>query len=255
MTTALRFDSVSLRYGKRTVVDDVTLEVEPGELLSLAGTSGCGKSSIIRLALGLATPAQGSVWLGERQVSGPGRIIVSPERRGLSVVFQDLALWPHISTEGHLNFVLAASRVPKADRPHRIGAMLERVGLAGHRRSYPANLSGGERQRLAIARALVVEPEIILLDEPLANLDVILKSEILEVFASLFGELGSAVIYVTHDMREAEYLGGTAAVMDHGRLLATGSLKQLRSSGNAIVSRIASGGFMNSASRHWLLGD
>jgi iron(III) transport system ATP-binding protein len=240
VTAALRFNSVSLRYGERRVVSDVSFEVGRGEVLSLVGTSGCGKSSIIRLALGLAAPAEGTIWLGERQVSGPGKIIVPPERRGLSVVFQDLALWPHMSAEAHLRFVLDSIGAMQ-DGDDRIAAMLERVGLARHRRSFPGELSGGERQRLAIARALVVKPVIILLDEPLANLDVILKGEILEIFASLFGELGSTVVYVTHDVREAEYLGGTTAVMDRGALLAMGPLADLRKADDKTVSRIADG--------------
>ncbi len=227
MSRALRFDQVSLRYGARFAVSDISLTIETGEVLCLLGPSGCGKSSLVRLALGLTAPSMGRVFVDEREASANGRIIVPPERRGLSVVFQDLGLWPHLSAEAHLRFVLAARRIAKIEWEPAIERILAAVELLDRRRCYPAELSGGERQRLAIARALVVRPRLVLLDEPLSNLDLVLRRELLDLFGKLFAELQASVLYITHDIREAALLGDRVAVMEHGRLVATGTLAEL----------------------------
>ena len=227
MSRALRFDQVSLRYGARFAVSDISLTIETGEVLCLLGPSGCGKSSLVRLALGLTAPSMGRVFVDEREASANGRIIVPPERRGLSVVFQDLGLWPHLSAEAHLRFVLAARRIAKIEWEPAIERILAEVELLDRRRCYPAELSGGERQRLAIARALVVRPRLVLLDEPLSNLDLVLRRELLDLFGKLFAELQASVLYITHDIREAALLGDRVAVMEHGRLVATGTLAEL----------------------------
>ena len=227
MNSALRFDDVSLRYGTRTVVSDVSLAVDEGEVLCLLGSSGCGKSSLVRLALGLTPPTTGRVFVGEQEASVADRIIVPPEQRGLSVVFQDLGLWPHMSVEKHLRFVLSSRRFAAAEHDSAIAAILAGVELSGRRQCYPAQLSGGERQRLAIARALVVRPQAVRLDEPLSNLDLVLRRELIELFGGLFAELNASVLYITHDIREAALLGDRMAVMDSGTITATGTLAEL----------------------------
>lgn len=229
MSSALRFDQASLQYGTRTAVSDVSLTIETGEVLCLLGPSGCGKSSLVRLALGLTPPSSGRVFIDEREASANGRIIMPPEQRGLSVVFQDLGLWPHLSVEAHLRFVLASRRIARSEREGAIERTLAAVELLDRRRCYPAELSGGERQRLAIARALVVRPRLVLLDEPLSNLDLVLRRELIDLFRRLFAELQASVLYITHDIREAALLGDRVAVMEHGRLVATGMLSELRS--------------------------
>lgn len=238
MSSALRFDQVSLRYGARIAVSDVSLTIETGEVLCLLGPSGCGKSSLVRLALGLTPPNEGRVFVDGREASAAGRIIVPPERRGLSVVFQDLGLWPHLSVEAHLRFVLGSRRIARTEREGAIEGVLAAVELSGHRRRYPAELSGGERQRLAIARALVVRPRLVLLDEPLSNLDLVLRRELIELFSKLFAELQASVLYITHDIREAALLGDRVVVMEHGRLVATGTLAELRKLEMPIVSEV-----------------
>lgn len=235
MSTMLRFDQVTLSYGERTAVRDASLALSEGEALFILGSSGCGKTSLVRLALGLVAPSAGCVWLNGMQVSTTGCIVVPPERRGLSVVFQGLALWPHLSVEAHLRFVLTAGGVDKRDQIPRIEAMLGRVGLFERRGAYPAALSGGERQRLAIARALVIDPKLVLLDEPLSNLDLALKRELLAVFRDLLAERQTTLLYVTHDVREAAYLGGRIAIMDRGAIAAEGCLDELRSSPLSLV--------------------
>ncbi|SNS95716.1 ABC transporter ATP-binding protein [Sphingopyxis indica] len=238
MTSALRFDQVSLHYGARFAVSDVSLAIETGEILCLLGPSGCGKSSLVRLALGLTAPSAGRVFVDGREASVAGRIIVPPEQRGLSVVFQDLGLWPHFSVEAHLRFVLASRRIAKTAREPAIDKILASVELLDRRRCYPAELSGGERQRLAIARALVVRPRVVLLDEPLSNLDLVLRRELLDLFRKLFAEMEASVLYITHDIREAALLGDRVAVMEAGRLVATGTLAELSGLKSPIVREI-----------------
>ena len=228
MSTALTFEAVSLRFGERSVLDGVDLRVASGEVLALLGPSASGKTSLLRVALGFAVPSAGTVRVGERVVSRDGRTLVSPEDRGLAVVFQDLALWPHLTVEGNLGFGLAARGVRAGERTERIGAMLRRVGLAGSERRRPGELSGGERQRVAIARALVLEPRVVLLDEPLASVDVDLRRELLLLLRELIRESGASVVHVTHDLREATALAHRFAVIESGRIIQEGGLEELR---------------------------
>jgi iron(III) transport system ATP-binding protein len=226
--TAIALDRVSLSYGAHRVLDDVTLRVAPGESLALLGPSASGKTSLLRAVLGLAAPGAGAVRLGERVVSHDGRVVVPPEERNLAVVFQDLALWPHLTVEGNLAFGLSARGVKGAERSARIEAMLRRVGLDGIGRRHPGELSGGQRQRVAIARALVVEPNAVLLDEPLANVDVDLKRDLLSLLRELLRERGTTVLHVTHDLREAAALAHRFAVLEGGRLVQEGGLDELK---------------------------
>ena len=228
MTPAICLEEIHFNYDGRQVLSRFNLTVENGEILALLGPSGCGKTTVLQLILGLAVPANGTVRLENVMVSDRGRLLVSPEERGLAVVFQDLALWPHLTVRGNLNFGLAARSVSRGERESRITAILERLGLADKRSRYPGKLSGGERQRVAIARALVLEPRAVLLDEPLSNLDVTLKRELLSLFRSLFRERGSTAIYVTHDLREAAALGDRIAIMEVGRIVQIGTLDEIR---------------------------
>ena len=228
MKPAICLDDIQFGYDGSPVLSGFNLSVETGEVLALLGPSGCGKTTVLRLILGLVVPDNGTVRLGDAVVSERGRLLVSPEERGLAVVFQDLALWPHLTVRGNLNFGLAARSVSRRERESRITAILERLGLADKGSRYPGILSGGERQRVAIARALVLEPRAVLLDEPLSNLDVTLKRELLSLFRGLFRERGSTAIYVTHDLREAASLGDRIAVMEAGSIVQIGTLDELR---------------------------
>jgi iron(III) transport system ATP-binding protein len=228
MTAAIALDDVVVRYGSRAVLDGFTLAVEPGEVVALLGPSGCGKTTVLRLVLGFIVPSRGRVRLLGEVVSGDGKILKPPEQRGVAVVFQDLALWPHLTVRGNLAFGLGSQKVARDVQGERIRTMLERVGLSGKESSYPGELSGGERQRVAIARALVLEPRAVLFDEPLSNLDVGLKRELLSVFRELLKEPRTTAIYVTHDLREAAVLGDRIAVMEGGRVTQEGVLDALR---------------------------
>ncbi len=228
MSSAIAIEEITLRYAGRLVLDELSLTVERGEVLALLGPSGSGKTSVLRVILGFATPETGTVRLSGEVASREGRLLVLPEDRGLAVVFQDLALWPHLSVAGNLAFGLESKGVPRPERDARIRAILESVGLAGKEHSRPGQLSGGERQRVAIARALVLQPRAVLLDEPLSNLDVGLKRELLAVFRDLLKERRTTALYVTHDLREAAALGDRIAVVEEGHVVQAGTLDSLR---------------------------
>jgi iron(III) transport system ATP-binding protein len=238
MTAAITLSEVNFQYDGRDVLSGFGLSVAPGEVLALLGPSGSGKSTVLRLVLGFAAPGKGSVHLGGDIVSGDGRVLVPPEERHLAVVFQDLALWPHLTVYGNLAFGLEAGN-QRGENEVRIKGLLARVGIAGKENQYPGELSGGERQRVAIARALVMEPRAILLDEPLSNLDVALKRELLGTFRELFKERGSTVIYVTHDLREAAAVGDRIAVLENGTIVQAGDLEALRTRpASAFIQRL-----------------
>jgi ABC-type Fe3+/spermidine/putrescine transport system ATPase subunit len=223
MAAVIALQGVGLSLGGRQILDGVTFSAARGEILALLGPSGSGKSSALRLVLGFAAPTTGQVQIEGDVVSRAGIVLVPPEERRLGVVFQDLALWPHLTVEKHLDFGLASWGIAPRERRTRIDETLTRVGLAGKERRLPAGLSGGERQRVAIARALVLRPRAVLLDEPLASLDVALRQEMLETFRDLFREQAVTALFVTHDLREAERLGARVVVLENGRVVATGT--------------------------------
>lgn len=242
MSAAISIQDVTVRRQGAETLSGVNLEVAAGEILSLLGHSGSGKTTLLRVIAGLARPDRGSVAIGGTVASRDGSVVVAPEDRGVAVVFQDLALWPHLTVHGNLAFGLESRHVARDEREARIAAMLGLVGLSGKSGRHPGELSGGERQRVAIARALVRQPAAILLDEPLANLDLGLKRELLELFRRLLGEQGSTAIHVTHDPSDAAALGGRVAVLEHGRLVHDGSLEALRARDDLGFAREMNGG-------------
>jgi iron(III) transport system ATP-binding protein len=229
VTAALELDEVFARRGGEPVLRDVSLSVAPGEVVGLLGPSGSGKSSLLRVLLGLLLPEQGRVRVRGEVASEAGRLHLPPEARGLAAVFQELALWPHLTVAGNLRFVLHSQGVPRSEHGDRIAAMLGQVGLAHLDRRYPGELSGGEQQRLAIARALVVQPTALLLDEPLANLDVRTKGELIELLGELLAARPVTVVHVTHDPREAQALASTIAIVENGEITYRGALEQVSS--------------------------
>ncbi len=218
MTAPIDIAGVSCRLQGREILAGVTLRLDPGETMAVLGPSGAGKSTLLRVILGLLTPAVGDVRIAGRLASAPGRLLVPAEERGLGVVFQDLALWPHLTVAGNLQFVLRARGLARDEEHRSIAAALDAVGLTGLERRYPDTLSGGERQRVAIARALVTAPRAVLLDEPLANLDVALRAELVGLFRAMLRDAGVATIHVTHDPREALALAHRVALLEHGRV-------------------------------------
>jgi ABC-type Fe3+/spermidine/putrescine transport system ATPase subunit len=214
----LTLTDLTKRFGDRAVVDCASLEAGEGEIVALVGPSGCGKTTLLRLIAGLETPEQGELWIAGEQVAASGRNLVPARGRGIGFVFQDLALWPHLTVTGNLAFVLASARVPKSERGKRIAEMLRLTRIEGHANDYPAKLSGGEQQRAALARALVGRPRLLLLDEPLSSLDADLKSDLLGELERLQRALAITTVYVTHDRAEATGLANRVVRMANGRI-------------------------------------
>jgi ABC-type Fe3+/spermidine/putrescine transport system ATPase subunit len=214
----LRLTEVTKRYGERKVVDLLSLDVSEGEVLALLGASGSGKTTTLRLIAGLETPDAGEVWIDGRPVATKGRNLVQPSARRIGYVFQDLALWPHLTVAGNLDFVLQSSKVPKRERLARLDETLRLVHIEPYAERYPAHLSGGEQQRVALARALVAKPRLLLLDEPMSSLDSHLKAELRAELLDLQRSLRITTIYITHDHTEAQALADRIAVMHAGHI-------------------------------------
>lgn len=213
----LILDNLSKRFGDAQALESLSMGVAPGEFVALLGPSGCGKSTTLRLLAGFETPSGGEIRLGERLLSSP-RAQVAPEKRRMSMVFQSYALWPHLDVAGNVGYPLRVQKVPRERRQRRVQEVLDRVGLSSLASRYPRELSGGQRQRVALARCLISEPAVILLDEPLANLDRHLRSSMEAYFRDFHRDTGATMLYVTHDQSEAMALADRIAVMQHGRL-------------------------------------
>jgi iron(III) transport system ATP-binding protein len=220
MTEAfLRLVALTKRYGNRAVVDRASLEVAEGEIVALLGPSGCGKTTTLRLIAGLERPDEGQVRIGDECVATSGRNLIPPHKRGIGFVFQDLALWPHLTAEGNLDFALASAGMKRRERKERIVETLLMTRVEGFANRYPSQLSGGEQQRVAIARALVARPRLLLLDEPMSNLDAPLRGQLLEELKSLQDRLKITTVYITHDRAEAEALAARIVQMEAGRII------------------------------------
>jgi len=219
MEPILRLRRVTKAYGRRPAVENLSLEVAPGESIAVLGPSGCGKTTVLRLIAGLERPDEGDIWIDGRQVASNGRNTVPAYERGVGLVFQDLALWPHLTVRDHVAFVLASTATPKHDRVKRIDDVLRVCRIdARHADRFPHELSGGEQQRVALARALVGTPRLLLLDEPFSSLDAELRGDLRHQVSDLHKALGVAMITVTHDPEDARILGQRVLRMLSGRL-------------------------------------
>jgi iron(III) transport system ATP-binding protein len=200
----------------------VTLEVRPGELLTLLGPSGCGKTTTLRMIAGFQEPSAGRVFIGDRDVAG-----IEANERGIGFVFQNYALFPHLSVSENVAYGLRVQRLREPVVRERVGRVLALVGLPGYERRFPNQLSGGEQQRVAVARAVVVEPRLLLFDEPLSNLDAKLRVQMREELSRLQRQLAITTIYVTHDQEEAMAISDRIAVMHAGRVAQVGTAHDL----------------------------
>jgi iron(III) transport system ATP-binding protein len=206
-------DSVSKMFGDRVVLNDVSLRIEKAERLVLFGPSGSGKTTVLRLLAGLEVPDKGEIRVEDRIVARSGKNLVPPEKRNVGMVFQDLALWPHMTVQQNLMFGLTARGVQKHEADARVREMLGRVGLEHRIDAKPHELSGGEQQRVALARALVSRPSILLMDEPLSSLDDERKRAIAADLLGLHRQFGFTLVYVTHDQTETELLASRVCRM------------------------------------------
>ena len=210
---AVSLKHVTKRFGARVAVHTLSLDVVQGSTVGILGPSGGGKTTVLRLIAGLETPDEGEIHLSGRLASSPRRLHVQPSDRNIGFVFQDLALWPHMTVARNLLFVLESRRWPVATRAARMEEMLDMVGMRDRAHEHPGYLSGGEQQRIALARALVAKPELLLLDEPLSSLDADLRAELRSELVAIPKNLGVTMLYVTHDRADVEAFGGTHVVI------------------------------------------
>ena len=215
---AVEMDGLTKRYGDVLALSEVSLTLDPGRFLVLLGPSGSGKSTLIRCLAGIERPSEGTIALAGSPVA-VGRKHVPPERRDLAMVFQDFALWPHLTVARNVGFALRRRRTSSAEAARRVSQMLERVGIGHLASRYPHELSGGEQQRVALARALVGQPSLLLFDEPLSSLDANLRERLRIEIGTLVREIGASAVYITHDQGEAFALGDEVGVLEHGRLV------------------------------------
>jgi iron(III) transport system ATP-binding protein len=222
----ISIERVTKRFGAMVAVRDLSLEVRDREFVTLLGPSGCGKTTLLRMIAGFVAPDEGSIRVGDATLSTPSSV-VPPERRGMGMVFQSYAVWPHKTVFQNVAFGLEVRGVAKGEVRERVARVLELVTLAGLEARYPAQLSGGQQQRVALARSLVVEPSILLLDEPLSNLDAKLRERMRWELKTLQRRTGITFVYVTHDQSEAMALSDRIAVMHAGELVQVGAPREV----------------------------
>ncbi len=230
-------------FGGRRAVDDATFAIAEGEFLAVLGPSGCGKTTLLRLIAGFERADDGEIMLDGALIAAPGHHRPAEQRR-IGIVFQSYALWPHMTVARNVAYPLEVRGLARAERDRRVAAALERVGLPGFADRRPAELSGGQRQRVALARCLVMETRLVLLDEPLASLDVHLRASLQDAIADFHRASGAAMLYITHDQAEAMALADRIAVMDEGRIVQIAAPATLyREPASLMVARfVGSGG-------------
>ncbi|MGH3662293.1 MAG: ABC transporter ATP-binding protein [Micromonosporaceae bacterium] len=215
-------------FGNARAVDDISLTVNQGEFMVLLGPSGCGKTTTLRMLAGFETPDAGVIRIGDQTVADPSRrLFVPPERRGVGMVFQSYAIWPHMTVFENVAYPLRVRRVKRSEVSKKVEEVLDLVGLHHLSSRSATALSGGQMQRVALARALVYDPTVLLLDEPLSNLDVKLRDRLREELKQIQQRAGVTSLYVTHDQAEAVELGDHVVVMDGGRVVESGTPEEL----------------------------
>jgi ABC-type Fe3+/spermidine/putrescine transport system ATPase subunit len=213
----LKLSGVSKRYGDFLAVDGIDIELKSGEFVSLLGPSGCGKTTTLRMIAGFVDPTLGTIEMDDQILSSPAGS-VPPDRRQMSMIFQSYAIWPNMTVEQNVAFGLELRKITSTEVKRRVGEMLEVVHMNHLADRYPSELSGGQQQRVALARAIVIRPSVLLLDEPLSNLDATLREEMRFEIRRLHDEFHVTTVYVTHDQAEAMVTSDRIAVMNHGRI-------------------------------------
>lgn len=220
--TSLRLNNIRKTFDQTVAVEDVSIEVSAGSLFFLLGSSGCGKTTILRMIAGFVQPTAGRIFFDDRDVTA-----LPPEKRNAGMVFQNYALWPHMTVSQNVGFGLDVRRMPSAEKKKRIGESLELVRMSQYADRLPNQLSGGQQQRVALARAIAFRPDLLLLDEPLSNLDAKLRLEMRSEIRRISNELRITMIYVTHDQYEALSLADQIAVMSAGKIEQLGAPRDI----------------------------
>lgn len=230
----------------RPAVNDISISIRDGGFLALLGPSGCGKTTVLRMIAGFEKPTDGSIHLGERVLSDASGVVL-PEHRNMAMVFQSYALWPHMRVADNVGYPLKVRGISGEHYRQKVMSALKAVRLEAYADRRPADLSGGQRQRVALARCLVTEPDVVLLDEPLANLDRHLRAEMEETFREFHARSGATMIYVTHDQAEAMALATDIAVMAEGKLLQMGAPAEIyaRPEGRIVGGLIGQGSIVH----------
>jgi len=227
--------NISKSFGKTPIINNISLNFSKGKFICLLGSSGSGKTTILRLMAGLEKLDDGKIYLNGKLVNEKGRILIASSQREIGFIFQDLALWPHLTVYENIAFGLKIKKAEKAKISAKISEILDFFCIEGHQNKYPNQLSGGQQQLVAIARSLVLNPQILLMDEPLANLDVKLKSKIRNQIKNLTKDFSITIIYVTHDHHEAFKLADEIVIINDGKIVEIGAPEEIHKSENTFV--------------------
>ncbi len=203
----IEFRNVSFKHKDNIILKDININISARERLVILGSSGSGKTSLLRLIAGFNTPDVGEIEIDGKIVSEEGKCILPPEKREVSMVFQDLALWPHMNVSENIAFGLKIRKIPKKRRDEKVKEMLSLVGLNGYEKRNTEQLSGGQQQRVALARALILSPKVLLMDEPLSSLDETMNKKLRKEIVRLQEKFGFTLVYVTHNVEEAKEIG------------------------------------------------
>jgi ABC-type sugar transport system ATPase subunit len=225
--------NITKSYGKKLVLKEISITIAKGTLTCLLGSSGAGKTTVLQLLAGFEAPDTGEIWISGVKASSEGKIIQEPHQRGIGYIFQDLALWPHMSAFENIAFGLKVRKEPSYK--DKVLETAGRLGISELLSKYPSQLSGGQQQLVAIARSLVLEPKVLLMDEPLANLDVKLKKVVRDKIKELQEWLGITIIYVSHDHREAFALANQIIVFNEARVEAVGTPQEIQIIDNEFI--------------------
>ena len=226
---SVKFDHITFRYGTNTILEDFSLRLDEGQIMGIVGPSGCGKTTLVRCLCGFIKPEKGSISIGDTCVfSAEKRINMPPEKRNIGVVFQDYAVWPHLSVYDNITYPMRKRRIAKEEIVKRADYALSQVRMTDYKKHLPSQLSGGQQQRVAIARALVTSGKLIVLDEPITNLDLKLREEMLEEIRLIQKNTGTTILYITHDQEAALRLCDRIAILDaKGHLCQTGTDEEI----------------------------
>ncbi len=229
----ISLDKINHSYDDKLVLENLCLNIDDKQLTCLLGSSGSGKTTILRLISGLETPLSGSIDIDGNTLAKDGKNIIQASERNIGFIFQDLGLWPHFTVYKNIAFGLMEQK--SSDIEMKVMDMLDYFGIKDQMHKYPHQLSGGQKQLVAIARSLILKPKILLMDEPLSNLDVKLKRKILDYIKNLKQKFDLSIIYVTHDHREAFAIADEIVLMNNGKIEESGSVEQIKSSNNEYV--------------------